>query len=160
MNHIHARFGAALLALVAGSATALDYQAGTLRIGHPWTRATPNSARVGGGYLTVTNTGPTADRLVGGTLVEASRVEIHQMTMEAGVMKMHPVEGGLEIPPGETVTLKPGGYHMMFMDLKGQFKQGEMIKGTLVFEKAGTVPVEFKVEAIAAGAPGTSHEHH
>lgn len=68
-------------------------------------------------------------------------------------MKMAPVEGGLVIKPGETVTLKPGGYHLMFLDLTKPLTKGEMAKGTLTFEKAGAVPVEFEVESIAAKAP-------
>jgi copper(I)-binding protein len=144
----------------ASSALAHDYKAGALKIGHPWTRATPNGASVGGGYLTVENTGPDADKLVGGTLAGAGRVEIHRMSMEGSVMKMAPVEGGLVITPNETVSLKPGGYHLMFLDLKGQLKKGEMLKGSLEFEKAGKVEVEFKVEAIAAKGPEGGHDHH
>lgn len=144
----------------AGAALAHDYKAGALKIGHPWTRATPNGASVGGGYLSVENTGPDADKLVGGTLVGAGRVEVHQMSMEGSVMKMAPVDGGLFIKPGETVSLKPGGYHLMFLDLKGQLRKGEMLKGSLEFEKAGKVEVEFKVEAIAAKEPEGGHDHH
>jgi copper(I)-binding protein len=80
--------------------------------------------------------------------------------MEGSVMKMAPVEGGLVITPNETVSLKPGGYHLMFLDLKGQLKKGEMLKGSLEFEKAGKVEVEFKVEAIAAKGPEGGHDHH
>lgn len=144
----------------AGSALAHDYKAGVLKIGHPWTRATPNGASVGGGYLTIENTGPDADKLVGGTLAGAGRVEVHRMSMEGSVMKMAPVEGGLVIKPNETVSLKPGGYHLMFLDLKGQLKKGEMLKGSLEFEKAGKVEVEFEVESIAAKGPEGVHDHH
>ncbi|MFF9550790.1 copper chaperone PCu(A)C [Methylobacterium fujisawaense] len=142
------------LSLLAAPASAQDVQAGPLKIGHPWSRATPNGAKVAGGYLSVTNTGSEPDTLIGGSFDEAGKVEVHQMSMEGGVMKMAPVEGGLVIKPGETVTLKPGGYHLMFMDLKQQLKKGEIVKGTLSFAKAGAVPVSFTVEGIAAKEPG------
>ncbi|TXN27494.1 copper chaperone PCu(A)C [Methylobacterium sp. WL19] len=146
----------ALLA-AAGGAYAHEYSAGSLKIGHPWSRATPGGAKVAGGYVSVTNTGSEPDRLIGGAFDQAAEVEVHSMTMENGVMKMAPVEGGLVIKPAATVTLGPGGYHLMFMGLKAPLKQGEMIKGTLTFEKAGVVPVEFLIEGIAA--KGTSADH-
>ena len=80
----------------------------------PWSRATPAGAKVGGGYLRITNTGPEPDRLVGGTFPLAAKVEVHEMSLEDNVMRMKQVEGGLEIEPGATVELKPGGYHLMF----------------------------------------------
>lgn len=154
---------AALAALVlfgtAGTVVAHGYSAGALRIAHPWSRATPNGAKVAGGYLSVTNTGTEPDTLTGASLDAAGRAEVHLMSMEGNVMRMAPVAGGLVIRPGETITLKPGGYHLMFQDLKGALKQGEMAKGSLIFEKAGTVPVEFEVEGIAAKAPSETHEH-
>lgn len=140
--------------LAAGPAFAEDFTAGSLKIGHPWSRATPNGAKVAGGYLSVTNAGSEPDTLTGGTFDEAGGVELHSMSMEGGVMKMAPVEGGLVIKPGETVTLKPGGYHLMFTGLKDPLKKGDTVKGTLTFAKAGTVPVAFTVESLAAKAPG------
>lgn len=153
---------AALAALVglSGAALAHDYTLGSLKIGHPWSRATPGGAKVAAGYLSVTNTGTATDRLTGGTLENAGRVEVHSMSVEGGVMKMAPVEGGLAVKPGETVMLKPSGYHLMFTGLKAPLKQGEMIKGSLTFEKAGSVPVEFKVEGIAAANSGDDHTGH
>lgn len=153
-----------MLAGSSGLAAAHDYTAGSLKIGHPWSRATPGGAKVAGGYVTVTNTGAEPDRLVGGSLDEAGRTELHSMSMQGDVMKMAPIEGGVAIAPGETIKLAPGGNHMMFLDLKTQLKQGARIKGTLVFEKAGTVPVEFAVESIAAKAPAeggaeAGHDH-
>lgn len=135
------------------------YTAGTLVIEAPWTRATPPGARVAGGYLKITNTGREPDRIVGGSLVGAERVEIHEMAMTDGVMRMRQLSQGLEIKPGETVELKPGGYHVMFMGLGSPIAMGAPLRGTLVFEKAGTVSVEFDVAPIgAAGARG--HGHH
>ena len=103
-----------------------------------------------------------ADRLTGGTLPVAGRFEVHEMAMDGGVMKMRELKKGLEIKPGETVELKPGGFHLMFMDLKQGLKEGESYKGTLVFEKAGKIEVEYKIGPIGGGAPaaGGGHSHH
>ena len=150
---------AAVLAVtVALPAQADDVTAGSLKISAPWTRATPKGASVGGGYLKITNTGTTPDRLVGGSSDVASRFEVHEMSMDNGVMKMRPVGGGIEIKPGQTVELKPGGYHLMFMGLKEQLKAGDTVKGTLEFAKAGRVEVAYPVRALGAGAGG--HRHH
>jgi copper(I)-binding protein len=117
---------------------------GSLSVAEPWTRATPGGAKVGGGYLKITNSGREADRLTGASLPQAGRVEIHEMTTVDGVARMRPLDG-LEIKPGQTVELKPGGLHLMFMDLSSGLKAGESIKGTLTFEKAGAVDVTFRV---------------
>lgn len=149
------------LSMAAPSAVAHDYKAGPIEIAHPWSRATPKGASVAGGYLKLTNTGETPDRLVAGSSEISGRFEIHEMSMDKGVMRMRPLRNGLEIKPGQTVELKPGSFHVMFLDLKKPLQQGERIKGTLVFEKAGTVAVEFAVEAIGAspGQPGRAHQH-
>lgn len=136
------------------SAFASDVQVGDLKIMKPWTRATPPNAKVGGGYLTIMNSGTAADRLVSATSAVAGKVEIHDMKIEDGVMKMRPLTGGLDIPAGETVTLAPGGLHVMFMKLAEPFKMGEMVKATLVFEKAGSVEVMFPIAAIGASDGG------
>lgn len=140
----------ALTALSAGPLAAHDYAVGPLKVGHPWSRATPGGAKVAAGYLTVTNTGSSPDRLTGASVTAAGRAELHSMSSEGGVMRMAPLPNGLEIAPGATVTLAPSGNHLMFLDLKQPFKKGERVAGTLTFERAGTVPVEFVVEGIAA----------
>jgi copper(I)-binding protein len=145
--------GAAIFA-----ANAQNYTSGSLKVGSPWTRATPAGAKVAGGYMTITNTGKDSDRLVGGSFSRAGRFEVHEMKMDSGVMKMRELQGGLEIKPGQTVQLKPGGYHVMFLDLSEPLKQGETIKGQLRFEKAGTVDIEYKVESI--GAQSSGHQGH
>jgi len=150
---------AAALAVMlgAGPAAAHDYKIGSLQVVHPWARATPNGAKIGGGYLKVVNNGTEPDRLVGGTSAVADRFEIHEMSMEGGVMRMRPLAGGLVIAPGATVELKPGGLHLMFVNLKQPLKAGERVKGTLVFEKAGTVEVEYKVEPMGGPAAHSGH---
>ncbi|MPZ39374.1 MAG: copper chaperone PCu(A)C [Rhizobiales bacterium] len=151
--------GAAAILLVGGIATAETYSAGGLQIGNPWARATPKGSTVGAGYLTITNKGSEADRLIGGSLAPASRIEVHTAVTEGGVAKMRQVTG-LEIKPGETVELKPGGMHVMFMGLKQALKQGQTVKGTLVFENAGTVAIEFTVQGVGAPASGQGAHHH
>ena len=94
--------------------------------------------------MKITNTGTAPDRLISGSSDVASKFEVHEMTMENGVAKMRPIKGGLEIKPGETVELKPGSFHVMFVGLKKPLASGEHIKGTLVFEKAGTLECRFR----------------
>jgi copper(I)-binding protein len=151
---------AASLVLWCGGAFAADYTLGDLKIGQPWARETPKGAKVGGGYVTITNTGTTSDRLIGGATPAAGRFEIHVMSMDGGVMKMRQMENGIEIKPGETVELKPGGLHLMMMDIKQPFAKGSEIKGTLRFEKAGSVDVVFPVQAMGAAPPGGTHSGH
>lgn len=141
------------LALAPPSAMAHDVTAGTLVVRHPWARATPGGAEVGGGYLTVDNEGAAPDRLLGGSFAASKGFELHSMSTDGGVMRMRPT-GPLEIPAGGSITLDPAGRHIMFTGLKRGLKKGESISGTLVFEHAGTVPVEFSVEGIGAKAPG------
>jgi len=153
---------AAIFALVlVGPASAEDVKAGDLVITQAWTRATPNGAKIGGGYLTIENKGTTPDRLVTGTGDIAGRMEIHEMAMDNGVMKMRPLDKGLAIEPGKTVKLAPGGYHLMMFDLKNPLKQGEKVPVTLQFEKAGKVTVSLDVQGVGAQAPaGDDHSGH
>ena len=153
------RLLAILFSLLAFPAFAHDYKVGALEIAHPWTRATPRGATVAGGYLKITNKGTTADRLIGGTATFAGRFEIHEMRIADGVMQMRALPRGLELKPGETVELKPGSFHVMFMDLKGPLEKDQRVKGTLVFEKAGTVEIEYTVEALG-GPPASAHGGH
>lgn len=147
------------LALGAVPAVAHDYTVGSIHIVHPWTRATPKGATIAAGYMKLVNNGPAPDRLVGGSSPAAGGFEVHSMSMEGGVMKMRPVEGGLEIKPGQTVELKPGSFHVMLTGLKQQLEKGQRIKGTLEFEKAGKVEIEYVVDAIGASPPAGEHSH-
>jgi len=141
------------LGLAAPSLSAHEIKLGSLTIVHPWARATPPGAEVAGGYMTIKNSGAEPDRLIGVEVDIAGRAELHEMTMVDGVMKMRPLENGVEVPAGGSVALKPGGYHVMLLDLKGPLKEGEMIPGSLTFEKAGKVDVTFAVAPIGAAEP-------
>jgi copper(I)-binding protein len=133
-----------------------EYDVGSIHITQPWSRATPKGATAGAGYMTITNKGTTPDKVSCISDDASAQCEIHSMTMEGGVMKMRPVEGGLEIKPGDSVTLAPSGFHIMFRQLKHPLEQGKTVKATLKFDKAGTVDVEYPILAIGASAPGTA----
>ncbi len=145
-----ALLSAALLAFAMSSASAHDYTVGALKIDHPWSRATPKGATVAGGYMKITNTGTTPDRLVGGSTDAAKKLELHEMRMDGNVMKMRELPNGLEIPAGATVELTPDSYHLMMTGISRQFQKGDRVKAALTFEKAGKVDVEFAVEAVGA----------
>ena len=146
----------AAVAALAGGAGAHEYKAGDLEIGHPYAIETPAGAKSGAGYLSISNAGSGPDRLL---RVEADfpMVQVHTTeTDAAGVARMSAVEG-LVIPPGQTVTLAPGGMHVMFMGLTAPWTEGEKIPATLVFERAGAVEVTFYVQARGEGAE--RHDH-
>lgn len=152
---------AVLIVAASEGATAATPSAkqGSLVVERPWMRATPNGAKVAGGYVRITNAGGEPDRLISTSIPIAGRGEVHEMSMDGGVMRMRPVEGGLEIRPGQTVELRPGGYHLMFMDLTSGPKEGDEIRGSLVFEKAGRIDVVFGVAGIGAPGPAMEHRH-
>jgi copper(I)-binding protein len=148
----------ALAVVCAGSSLAIadEIKAGDLVITEAWSRATPKGAKAGAGYFTIENKGSTPDRLIGGSADVAGKVEIHEMAMSKGVMKMRPLETGLVIEPGKTVKLAPGGYHVMLMDLKSPLKQGNKLPITFEFEKAGKVTVSFDVGGVGAQGPAAA----
>jgi len=147
----------AITALLTGTtslispAAAGDYDVGSIHISQPWSRATPKGATSGAGYMTLTNKGAAPDKVSCVSNDASAQCQIHSM-----MMKMRPVEGGLEIKPGESVTLTPGGNHMMFLTLKHPLEQGGTVKATLKFDHAGTIDVEYPVLAMGAPAPGAS----
>jgi copper(I)-binding protein len=163
MKHVLAAAVGMLAIAVSSTVAAQEYKAGPIRIDGPWMRATPTGAKVGGGYMKIRNTGKDADRLIGGSTSVAGKFEVHEMKMVDNVMKMRELPNGLEVKPGKTVELKPGSYHVMLMDLKQPLKQGDKVKGTLVFEKAGTVNVEYTVRGMGSkggGKEGHGHKMH
>ena len=132
-------------------AQAHEVKVGEIVINHPWARQSPMGADVAAGFMTITNTGKEEDRLVRATASVTPTVQLHEMKMEGDVMTMAEVPGGIVIPPGATVELKPKSLHIMFMGLKAPVKEGEVIAGTLTFEKAGTTDVQYEVMAPNAG---------
>lgn len=154
-----------LLALMAPAlAAAHEYEAGGVRVSHPWARATPGGASVGAAYLEITAQAGVADTLVSASSPAAERVEIHTHTMEDGVMKMRKLDK-LPIAAGSSTVLRPSGDHIMLLGLKAPLKEGDLLPLTLVFEKSGAVTVDATVEPPGAkgphgldGQPG--HEHH
>jgi periplasmic copper chaperone A len=148
------------LASLATAASANNYKLGALEIQQPWARATPKGARTAAGYVTIKNTGAAADRLTGGSLAGTGAAQVHEMTMGGGVMKMRPLPGGIEIKPGETVELKPEGFHLMFTDLKAPLVKGQSVKGTLTFANAGTTDVEFAIAGMGATAASDADHMH
>lgn len=146
---------AVIPAMLTTAALAHDYTIGEIRIGHPWARATPHGAKVAGGFLQINNAGSVPDRLVSVATDLAEHAEIHEMAMKDGVMTMRPLADGLAIPAGGEAALKPGGLHLMFVGLKRPLAKGDSFSATLTFERAGSVEVSFKVDAIGAG--GADH---
>lgn len=130
-----------------------------IQIEQSWARATPPGAQVAGGYMTIRNAGA-ADKLLGASSPAAAKVELHVHINDNGVMKMREVAGGYAIPAQGALELKPGGAHLMFMDLKQPFKEGEKVPVKLKFEKAGEVSAEFQVGGMgASAAPMPMHGH-
>jgi periplasmic copper chaperone A len=145
-----------LVYFLAAPALAGEVKAGDLVITQAWSRATPDGAKVAGGYLTIDNKGSMPDRLIGGSADVADKVQVHEMTMNNGVMTMRLLDQGLTIEPGKTVKLAPGGFHLMLLDLKSPLKRGDKVPVTLEFEKAGKVTVLFDVQGVGAPAPATA----
>ena len=152
-------FLTALVLALPGLANAEEVKAGSISVKDAWSRATPEGANVGVGYLTITNDGDAPDRLVAAESDFAEQAEIHQMTMANGVMQMRPVEDGVTIPAKGSVAFSPDSYHLMFMGLKSPLKQGDTFVVILTFEHAGKVAVNFHVEAMGASAPEETHHH-
>jgi len=164
MNANFARVLATALVLAplgAYPSLAHDFSVGPIKIVHPWSRATPPGAKVGGGYLKIENSGTGPDRLLGGTSDVAQRIEVHETAVTEGIARMRLLADGLAVPASGSAELKPGGVHLMLLDLKGPLKQGEKVKARLSFERAGPIDVEFQIDAIGAQPPSASqHEGH
>lgn len=142
----------ASLLLCAALAAPLGARA-QIEIEKPWARATAPGATVAGGYMTIRNRGSAPDRLVGVSSPAAARVETHVHRMEGNVMKMREVPG-YEVPANGSFTLKPAGGHLMFVNIKQPFKEGDKVPATLKFERAGEVKVELRVGRLTEGMGG------
>ena len=148
----------ALLSPAAPAATAQEARAGDLAVQQPWTRAAGQGA-TGAGFLSISNRGAAADRLLSATTPAARAVELHTMLRDGDVMRMRAVEA-VEIPPGQTVALRPGGLHMMLVGLSRPLREGETVPVTLRFERAGEVRVDLAVQAAGAREPTAAHHRH
>ena len=135
------------------------YTLGDLVISNPWLRATPNGAKVGGGFVKIINNDHHADKLKAVSFDIAGAAQIHEMKMEGDVMRMAELPDGIDIPAHGSLVLEPGKLHLMLLDLKQPLKDGDHIKGSLTFEKAGRVEVEFIVRPMGAGAGSMDHMH-
>lgn len=158
---MYRRTAAALAIIIALAAptAAHDFKAGTIEIGHPWSRPTPPSAPVASGYVKLTNTGTEGDRLTAISSPIAERAEIHRSVVADGVVSMRPVDG-LAVEPGATVDFGVEKLHVMFIAPDRQLKDGDRFPATLVFEKAGTVEVEFVVQRRGAEPTEANHAGH
>ncbi|MBX9924900.1 MAG: copper chaperone PCu(A)C [Hyphomicrobiaceae bacterium] len=150
---------ALLLTTVMGvSATAHEATKAGITAAHPWARATPGGASVSAAYLEIKAAPGADDRLLAISTSVAGKAEIHNHIEEAGVMKMRRVDG-IDVKGGSSVVLKPSGHHIMLMDLKAPLKEGDLIKLTLQFQKAGSIDVEATVEPVGAMGPhGMDHQ--
>lgn len=142
---------AATLAFIGSTPTLADHA--DIVVSQAWSRATPKGAKVAGGYLTIENRGTAPDRLLSASSPAAATVEVHQMTMQDGIMTMRPLDQGLAIPPDVIVVLAPGGNHIMFVGLTAPFEEGQRIPVSLKFLRAGTIETSFDVGSVGAKGP-------
>ncbi|MEQ8967803.1 MAG: copper chaperone PCu(A)C [Azospirillaceae bacterium] len=150
MHRLVTGLAIAALAVITAAVAPSAQETGAIAVEAPWTRATPPGAPTAAGFLVLRNTGESEDRLVGARSPAAGTVEVHEMAMEDGVMRMRHLTDGLAVPPGGSVTLEPGGYHLMFMDLAAPFEAGGTVTVTLEFERAGERAVTLPVAPIGA----------
>ena len=129
-----------------------------IEIEKPWSRATPPGAKIGVGYMTIRNKSATADRLVGGSSPAAARVETHVTVKDGDIFRMREVKG-YDIPANGSFELKPGGAHLMLVDLKQPLKDGDHVPLTLRFAKAGEVKTELVVGKGASAPMQMQHGH-
>jgi copper(I)-binding protein len=127
-----------------------------VKIENAWARATPPGAKISAGYLTIRNASAEPDRLLGASSPAAAKVQTHVTVTEGDISRMHEVKG-YEIPANGTFELKPGGAHLMLVDLRAPLKQGERVPLVLRFQRSGEVKVELEVRPL--GAMGDMHGH-
>lgn len=145
-------------ALAAGLLLASGALAADIEIKAPWSRATAKGATVGAGYLTIVNKGSAPDRLVSASADVAEKAEVHEMAMDNGAMTMRALSDGFDIKPGESVTLKPGGLHLMLTGLKQPLVQGGVIHVTLTFAKAGPITAALPIGVLGATGPAPAED--
>jgi periplasmic copper chaperone A len=150
-----------ILAAVAGLVLASSAFA-QVTVKEPWVRGTVAEQKATGAFMQLTSTADA--KLIEARSPVAKIVEVHEMVMVENTMKMRAVQGGLELPAGKTVELKPGSYHVMLIDLKAPLKEGDVVPLTLVVQgkdgKKETVEVKAPVRALNAAAPAKMEEMH
>jgi periplasmic copper chaperone A len=144
----------AMLLMAAPAAFAQTAGNSEINVEQPWARATPAGAMTGAVYMTLTNKTKDADRLTAASSDVAAKVQIHEMAIENGIMKMRQLVNGLAIPAGGSVTLKPGGFHVMLIGLKKRLIAGQTLPLTLTFTKAGSISITVPIQAIGATSSG------
>jgi copper(I)-binding protein len=142
-----------------GNGVAGDTMVGALTVSNPWARASAGAAPNGAAYLTIVNAGDQDDKLVAAETPAAARAELHTTIQEGDVMRMRPLEA-VDIAPGASVTLAPGGMHLMLMGLTAPLEEGQSVPLTLTFEHAGKVTVEAMVMSAGAISGPMGHEGH
>jgi periplasmic copper chaperone A len=142
----------------AGHRSEAQARVGEIAVSSPWARATAPTARTGGAYMALSNSGSASDRLLAVSTPVAGRAELHTHLSTDGIMRMRPVDA-VEIPAGGSVELAPGGYHVMLMDLKQPLVQGTSFPMSLSFERAGTIQVNVQVGS-AGASTSPSHGAH
>ncbi len=139
---------AATMSFALHPALAEDVQTENLVISGAFSRANPKTAMAGAGFMIIRSLGE-ADRLIGFTSPACNRPELHTHINDNGIMRMREVEA-IDVPAGGEARLEPGGLHLMFIDLNQQFVEGESLEATLIFEKAGEVPITLVIKGPGA----------
>ncbi len=140
---------------LAGQGAAQEFKVGGITVVTPWARATPGGATVAGAFLEIRAEAGIEDRLIAAKSPAAGTVELHDHVNDGGVMKMRKLDA-IAIKGAQAVVLKPGGLHVMLMQLKAPLKEGEKLQFTLVFEKAGELAIEAPIAKVGASGPNAS----
>jgi len=151
---------AAGLMFVAFAAQAQEFKAGNITIEHAWARPSAGTTKMSAAYMKLKNAGKEGDTLKSASSPVAAEVSIHENINDNGVMKMRQVQGGLAIPAGGEVNLKPGGLHIMLMGLKQNLELGQTIPLKLSFANGGDTEIQAKIEKMPDAASGGADHHH
>ena len=132
-----------------------EFRVGQIKVENPYTRATVAGQKVAGGFMKIENKGA-ADQLISASSPIAAEMQLHTMSMEGNVMKMREVKA-IDVPANGSVDLKPGGLHLMFMDIKAPLKAGESVPVKLKFQKAGELEIKVPVRELGGGSSHSKH---
>jgi copper(I)-binding protein len=143
---IHRQFLSLCLLASTFLSVGLASAAPSIKIENAWTRSTAPGQTVSAGYMTLVNSGSTADRLLSVSASWAGMIDIHNTTLDGGVMRMREMQDGVAVPANSRVELKPRGMHLMIMQLSAPLEAGRSMPLLLQFEKAGTLKVALRVE--------------